>query len=82
MEYSKCRALKSILVSTVDSVELKSKAFLAVDSGAWSGALAGSRLQGLGNKQTIDMFNRNGYNRKIVSTYEPKECSLIHLGLY
>eukprot|EP00976_Prorocentrum_cordatum_P073346 1181050-Prorocentrum_minimum.AAC.1 len=48
MEYSKCRALNGILVSTVDewyttlngirlsTVELKSKAFLAVDSGAWN----------------------------------------------
>eukprot|EP00976_Prorocentrum_cordatum_P034774 707287-Prorocentrum_minimum.AAC.1 len=37
MEYSICRALNGILVSTVD--ELKSKAFLAVDSGACGGVI-------------------------------------------
>eukprot|EP00959_Pyramimonas_sp_CCMP1952_P290199 6069865-Pyramimonas_sp.AAC.1 len=43
MEYLKCRAPNGILVSTVDdrrllTVELKSQAFLAVDSGACTGS--------------------------------------------
>eukprot|EP00959_Pyramimonas_sp_CCMP1952_P114250 2388650-Pyramimonas_sp.AAC.1 len=46
MEYSKCRALNGILVSTV---ELKLKAFLAVDSGACSQSTIDVARSGWGN---------------------------------